>query len=57
MIFKVFFAFGYKVRYVQKYYRRGHIVDDVDDEGEDKIAARLEQLEPMEVVFNYGRFS
>jgi hypothetical protein len=25
-------------------------VDDVDDEGEDKIAARLEQLEPMEVV-------
>jgi cysteinyl-tRNA synthetase len=29
----------------------GHIVDDADD-GEDKIAkkARLEQLEPMEVV-------
>jgi cysteinyl-tRNA synthetase len=32
----------------------GHIVDDVDD-GEDKIAkkARLEQLEPMEVVQQY----
>jgi cysteinyl-tRNA synthetase len=32
----------------------GHIVDDVD-EGEDKIAkkARLEQLEPMEVVQRY----
>jgi cysteinyl-tRNA synthetase len=32
----------------------GHIVDDADD-GEDKIAkkARLEQLEPMEVVQRY----
>jgi cysteinyl-tRNA synthetase len=32
----------------------GHIVDDAED-GEDKIAkkARLEQLEPMEVVQRY----
>jgi cysteinyl-tRNA synthetase len=40
----------YKVRYVRNITDVGHIVDDADD-GEDKIAkARLEQLEPMEVV-------
>jgi cysteinyl-tRNA synthetase len=44
----------YKVRYVRNITDVGHIVDDVD-EGEDKIAkkARLEQLEPMEVVQRY----
>jgi cysteinyl-tRNA synthetase len=42
------------VRYVRNITDVGHIVDDVD-EGEDKIAkkARLEQLEPMEVVQRY----
>jgi cysteinyl-tRNA synthetase len=42
------------VRYVRNITDVGHIVDDADD-GEDKIAqeARLEQLEPMEVVQRY----
>ena len=42
---------GYKVRYVRNITDVGHLVDDID-EGEDKIAkrARLEQLEPMEIV-------
>ncbi|MCB9200697.1 MAG: cysteine--tRNA ligase [Flavobacteriales bacterium] len=45
---------GYKVRYVRNITDVGHLVGDVD-EGEDKIAkrARLEQLEPMEVVQKY----
>ncbi|MFN8352341.1 MAG: cysteine--tRNA ligase [Flavobacteriales bacterium] len=45
---------GYKVRYVRNITDVGHLVDDVDA-GEDKIAkrARLEQLEPMEVVQKY----
>ena len=42
---------GYKVRYVRNITDVGHLVGDAD-EGEDKIAkkAKLEQLEPMEVV-------
>jgi cysteinyl-tRNA synthetase len=45
---------GYKVRYVRNITDVGHLVGDVD-EGEDKIAkkARLEQLEPMEIVKRY----
>ena len=45
---------GYKVRYVRNITDVGHLVDDAD-EGEDKIAkkARLEQLEPMEIVQMY----
>ncbi len=45
---------GYKVRYVRNITDVGHLTGDVD-EGEDKISkrARLEQLEPMEVVQKY----
>ncbi len=45
---------GYKVRYVRNITDVGHLVNDAD-EGEDKIAkkARMEQLEPMEVVKRY----
>ena len=45
---------GYKVRYVRNITDVGHLENDAD-EGEDKIAkkARLEQLEPMEVVQYY----
>ncbi|MCB9426537.1 MAG: cysteine--tRNA ligase [Flavobacteriales bacterium] len=45
---------GYKVRYVRNITDVGHMVDDAD-EGEDKIAkkARLEKIEPMEVVQKY----
>lgn len=45
---------GLKVRYVRNITDVGHLENDAD-EGEDKIAkkARLEQLEPMEVVQYY----
>ena len=54
MIFRYFKHLGYKVRYVRNITDAGHLVDDAED-GEDKIAkkARLEQLEPMEVVQRY----
>ncbi|MGK4567653.1 cysteine--tRNA ligase [Flavobacterium sp. 3HN19-14] len=54
MILRYFRHLDYKVRYVRNITDVGHIVDDVD-EGEDKIAkkARLEQLEPMEIVQRY----
>ena len=45
---------GYKVRYVRNITDVGHLERDAD-EGEDKISkkAKLEQLEPMEVVQRY----
>jgi cysteinyl-tRNA synthetase len=45
---------GYKVRYVRNITDVGHLEND-GDEGEDKIGkkARLEKLEPMEVVKHY----
>ncbi|AWI27000.1 cysteine--tRNA ligase [Flavobacterium pallidum] len=54
MIFRYFKHLDYKVRYVRNITDVGHMVDDID-EGEDKIAkkARLEQLEPMEIVQRY----
>ncbi len=54
MIFRYFRHLGYKVRYVRNITDAGHLVDDAEY-GEDKIAkkARLEQLEPMEVVQRY----
>ena len=45
---------GYKVRYVRNITDVGHLENDAD-EGEDKVAkkARLEQVEPMEIVQYY----
>ncbi len=45
---------GYKVRYVRNITDAGHLEGD-RDEGEDKFAkkARLEQVEPMEIVQRY----
>ncbi|HEY8510454.1 MAG TPA: class I tRNA ligase family protein, partial [Cyclobacteriaceae bacterium] len=45
---------GYKVRYVRNITDVGHLENDAD-EGEDKISkrARLEKLEPMEIVHQY----
>ncbi len=45
---------GYRVRYVRNITDVGHLSDDAD-QGEDKIGkmARLEQLEPMEIVQRY----
>ncbi|MGC9331506.1 MAG: cysteine--tRNA ligase [Bacteroidales bacterium] len=47
---------GYKVRYVRNITDVGHLENDAD-EGEDKVAkkARLESVEPMEIVFQYMR--
>src|SRR6056297_686875 len=47
---------GYKVRYVRNITDVGHLESDAD-EGEDKIAkkARLEKVEPMEIVEHYTR--
>ncbi len=54
MVVRYFKFLGYKVRYVRNITDAGHLVDDAE-EGEDKIAkkARLEQLEPMEIVQQY----
>ncbi len=51
VLFRLLKYLGYKVRYVRNITDVGHLEQDAD-EGEDKIAkkARLEQLEPMEVV-------
>lgn len=55
MVQRYLLHLGYKVRYVRNITDVGHLVDDAD-EGEDKIAkkARLEQLEPMEIVQQYS---
>ncbi len=54
LLFRYLKHLGYKVRYVRNITDVGHLENDAD-EGEDKIAkkARLEQLEPMEVVQYY----
>ena len=54
LVYRYLVHLGFKVRYVRNITDVGHLVDDAD-QGEDKIAkkARLEQLEPMEIVQQY----
>lgn len=54
MIYRYLLYLGYKVRYVRNITDAGHLEGD-RDEGDDKFAkrARLEQMEPMEVVQKY----
>jgi cysteinyl-tRNA synthetase len=54
VVFRYFRHLGYKVRYVRNITDVGHLEGD-SDAGDDKIGkkARLEQLEPMEVVQYY----
>lgn len=54
MVFRYLKHLGYKVRYVRNITDAGHLENDADA-GEDKITkkARLEQIEPMEVVQRY----
>lgn len=54
LLFRYLTHLGYKVRYVRNITDAGHLENDAD-EGEDKIAkkARLEKLEPMEIVQRY----
>lgn len=51
VVFRTLKYMGYKVRYVRNITDVGHLENDAE-EGEDKVTkkARLEQLEPMEVV-------
>ena len=54
VLFRYLKYLGYKVRYVRNITDGGHLENDAD-EGEDKIGkkARLEELEPMEIVDYY----
>jgi cysteinyl-tRNA synthetase len=54
VLFRYLKALGYRVRYVRNITDVGHLENDADA-GEDKIAkkARLEQVEPMEVVQHF----
>ncbi|MDP6921775.1 MAG: cysteine--tRNA ligase [Lutibacter sp.] len=54
LIYRYLKHLGYKVRYVRNITDAGHLENDAD-EGEDRIAkkARLEEIEPMEVVQRY----
>ncbi len=55
IVFRYMKFLGLKVRYVRNITDVGHLENEVAEEGEDKVEkkARLEQLEPMEVVQYY----
>ena len=55
VIYRYLLHLGYKVRYVRNITDVGHLEGDADTGAEDKISkkARIEQLEPMEVVQKY----
>lgn len=55
LVYRYFLHKGYKVRYVRNITDVGHLEGDLDIGGEDKISkrARLEQIEPMEIVQRY----
>lgn len=54
VLYRYLLHLGYKVRYVRNITDAGHLENDAD-EGEDRISkkARLEKIEPMEVVQKY----
>lgn len=54
LVFRYLKHLGYKVRYVRNITDAGHLENDADS-GEDRIAkkARIEEIEPMEVVQRY----
>lgn len=55
LLYRYLLHLGYKVRYVRNITDVGHLENEIEESGEDKIVkkARLEQLEPMEVVQKY----
>ena len=55
LLYRYLSFLGFKVRYVRNITDVGHLEDEVEEAGEDKISkkARLEQIEPMEVVQKY----
>ena len=54
-VFRALRFLGYRVRFVRNLTDVGHLEDEVTSSGEDRIGkrARLEKLEPMEVVQRY----
>ena len=54
IVYRYLSFLGYRVRYVRNITDVGHLIGDSED-GEDKIGkkARLENLEPMEIVQKY----
>ena len=55
LVYRYLTFLGNKVRYVRNITDVGHLENEVDGVGEDRIAkkARIEELEPMEVVQKY----
>ena len=55
ILYRYLMFLGYKVRYVRNITDVGHLEDELAGTGEDRISkkARLEQLEPMEIVQKY----
>jgi cysteinyl-tRNA synthetase len=55
ILYRYLLHLGYKVRYVRNITDVGHLEDEVTGQGEDRISkkARIEQLEPMEIVQKY----
>ena len=55
VLYRYLMHLGYRVRYVRNITDVGHLENEVDDSGEDKISrkARQEHLEPMEIVQKY----
>lgn len=56
IIYRYLLHLGYKVRYVRNITDVGHLEDEVEGVGEDRIGkqARLKKLEPMEIVQRYS---
>lgn len=56
VIYRYLLYLGYRVRHVRNITDVGHLEGDVDTDAEDKISkkARLEALEPMEIVQRYS---
>ncbi len=55
LLYRYLMHLDYKVRYVRNITDVGHLENEVDDSGEDKISrrARQENMEPMEIVQKY----
>ncbi len=55
LLYRYLTFLGYRVRYVRNITDVGHLENEAEDSGEDKILkkARIEQLEPMEIVQKY----
>ncbi|MBN1182503.1 MAG: cysteine--tRNA ligase [Bacteroidales bacterium] len=55
LLYRYLIHMGYRVRYVRNITDVGHLENEAEESGEDKISkkARLEKLEPMEVVQYY----